>query len=197
MTRVIRYDATDGEALSEAEIISRQQVMETIQFLKGYIPGFKDAYLINCGTQIGVRESRRVIGEYVLTGEDVVKGMTFEDVIALGSYPIDIHSPDGADLDVIKMNPGTIYHIPYRSILNKTVPNLLVAGRCLSATHEALASARVTPTAMLVGQAAGTAAAIAAKEGKLPREIEIEKFKQRSGNKGVICQRKTFHDFNN
>ncbi|MDQ0253009.1 ribulose 1,5-bisphosphate synthetase/thiazole synthase [Evansella vedderi] len=178
MTRVIRYDATDGQALSKAEIISRRQVMEVVQFLQRDVPGFEEAILINCGTQIGVRESRRIIGEYVLTGEDVVTGRKFDDVIALGSYPIDIHAPDGDEINVIQMEPGTIYDIPYRSILNKEVPNLLVAGRCLSATHEALASARVTPTAMLVGQAAGTAAAIAVHEEQLPRNISIEKLQQ-------------------
>lgn len=178
MTRVIRHDATDGEALSKAEVIARRQVMEVVQFLQKDIPGFEEAILINCGTQIGVRESRRIIGEYILTGEDVVSGRKFEDVIALGSYPIDIHAPDGDELNVIQMKPGTIYDIPYRAILNKEVPNLLVAGRCLSATHEALASARVTPTAMLVGQAAGTAAAIATAEGKLPRNISIDKLQQ-------------------
>ncbi len=171
MTRVVRHDATDGKALSRAEVVSRQQVMEVLKFLKKFIPGFSNAELINCGTQIGVRESRRVIGEYVLTEEDVVQGRKFKDVIALGSYPIDIHSPDGSELDVMKMEPGTVYHIPYRSIRNKTVPNLLAAGRCLSATHKALASARVTPTAMIVGQAAGRAAAMAAAEGVLPAEI--------------------------
>ncbi|MFA9560347.1 FAD-dependent oxidoreductase [Evansella sp. AB-rgal1] len=174
MTRVIRHDATDGQALSKAEVIARKQVMEVVEFLQNNVPGFEEALLINCGTQIGVRESRRVIGEYVLTGEDVVTGKKFDDVIALGSYPIDIHSPDGDELNVVHMKPGTIYDIPYRSILNKSVQNLLVAGRCLSATHEALASARVTPTAMLVGQAAGTASALAVKEDKLPRQISIK-----------------------
>ncbi|MBU9712717.1 FAD-dependent oxidoreductase [Evansella tamaricis] len=178
MTRVIRYDATDGQALSQAEVISRRQVMEVVQFLQEYIPGFKESILINCGTQIGVRESRRIIGEYILTGEDLINGKKFEDCIALGSYPIDIHAPDGDELNVIEMEPGTIYDIPYRSILNNKVRNLLVAGRCLSATHEALASARVTPTAMLVGQAAGTAAAMAAKAGVLPREVDIKSLQE-------------------
>ncbi|WP_197276421.1 FAD-dependent oxidoreductase [Bacillus sp. JCM 19034] len=184
MTRVIRYDATDGQALSKAEVIARKQVMEVVEFLQNDVPGFEEAILINCGTQIGVRESRRIIGEYVLTGEDVVSGAKFEDVIALGSYPIDIHAPDGNEINVIKMKPGTIYDIPYRSILNKKVPNLLVAGRCLSATHEALASARVTPTAMLIGQAAGTAAAIAAKEETLPRNISINHLQHNLRNQG-------------
>lgn len=173
MSRVIRFDATDGEALSNAEQIGRRQVMEIVDFLVNYIPGFENAFLINCGTQIGVRESRRLLGDYILTGEDVVMGREFPDVIALGSYPIDIHSPDGGDLDVVKMAPGTIYHIPYRSITNRHVPNLVVAGRCISATHEALASARVTPTAMIIGQAAGTAAALSVQTGNLPNEVDV------------------------
>jgi hypothetical protein len=179
MTRVIRHDATDGQALSRAEVLGRRQVMEVVQFLKEDIPGFERAELLNCGTQIGVRESRRIIGQYVLTGEDVVQGRRFPDVIARGSYPIDIHAPDGDQLHVIKMEPGTTYDIPYRSILNDTVRNLLVAGRCLSATHEALASARVTPTAMVVGQGAGTAAALASRYKVCPHEIDVQELQQR------------------
>ncbi|AOM81751.1 FAD-dependent oxidoreductase [Salisediminibacterium beveridgei] len=194
MTRVIRYDATDGNALSRAEVISRQQVMEVVAFLQKYIPGCEDAVLINCGTQIGVRESRRTLGKYQLTGEDVVKGRTFDDVIAPGSYPIDIHSPDGDELNVLKMEPGTIYHIPYRSILNDYRKNLLSAGRCLSAEHEALASARVTPTAMLVGQAAGTAGAVAAKQQCLPEEVDIQEIQALLKARGCFLGETVHHD---
>lgn len=197
MTRVIRYDATDGEALSHAEIIGRRQVMEVMNFLNDYIPGFENAFLINCGTQIGVRESRRLVGNYVLTGEDVVNGRTFSDVIALGSYPIDIHAPDGKELHVIKMPPGTIYHIPYRSLTNPMISNLLVAGRCLSATHEALASARVTPTAMFIGQAAGTAAALANKLNCLPNEIDVKKVQQLLREQGCYLSKEEIPETNN
>lgn len=192
MTRVIRHDATDGQALSKAEILGRQQVMEAVRFLQSDIPGFENAELINCGTQIGVRESRRIVGKYILTGEDVVKGRKFFDVIARGSYPIDIHSPDGEELNVIKMEPGTSYDIPYRSVINDKVHNLLVAGRCLSATHEALASARVTPTAMVVGQGVGTAAALAIKHKCSPHDINIQELQklicQQRGNLRDVCQ---------
>jgi hypothetical protein len=184
MTRVIRFDATDGKALARAEVLGRQQVMQAVSFLKEYIPGFSKAKLITCGTQIGVRESRRIVGEYILIGEDVVKGKKFDDVIARGSYPIDIHSPDGDELNVIVMEPGTSYDIPYRSVLNSTVPNLLVAGRCLSATHEALASARVTPTAMAVGQAVGTAGAIASQHKIAPSQIDISDLQKRLDEQG-------------
>lgn len=173
MTRVIRYDATEGKALSEAEVIGRRQVMEVIRFLQRDIPGFASSYLINCGTQIGVRESRRMIGKYVLTEKDVMQGSRFDDVIARGSYPIDIHSPDSSKLDATQVKFGHVYDIPYRAVLNDTVRNLIVGGRCLSATHEALASARVTPTAMAVGQAIGTAAALASQANVLPEQVDI------------------------
>ncbi|WP_054950709.1 FAD-dependent oxidoreductase [Numidum massiliense] len=192
MTRVIRHDATDGQALSSAEVLGRRQVMEVVEFLKSDIPGFENAELINCGTQIGVRESRRIVGKYILSGEDVVQGRKFDDVIARGSYPIDIHSPDGGDLDVIQMERGTSYDIPYRCVINDSVHNLLVAGRCLSATHEALASARVTPTAMVVGQAVGIAAALAVNEQCSPHDVDVKQLQalicEQKGNLGVICQ---------
>lgn len=197
MTRVIRYDATNGEALSNAEVIGRRQVMEVVDFLVKYIPGFESAVLITCGTQIGVRESRRLIGEYILTGEDVVSGRKFPDVIALGTYPIDIHSPDGDELNVIKMQPGTIYHIPYRTITNKMVPNLLVAGRCISATHEALASARVTPTAMSIGQVAGTAAALASKQNLHPNELEVKELQRVLRDQGCYLSKEEIPLTNN
>ncbi|MDF2662259.1 MAG: hypothetical protein K0Q94_5050 [Paenibacillus sp.] len=173
MTRVIRYDATDGQALTQAEIVSRGQVMEAVRFLNKRIPGFENAVLINCGTQIGVRESRRMQGVYTLTGEDVLAGRKFDDVIARGSYPIDIHSPDSGDLDATEMKSASSYDIPYRSLLNDTARNLIAAGRCISATHEALASARVSPTAMAIGEAAGTAAALAAVSGAEPLQLDI------------------------
>ncbi|UVI27265.1 FAD-dependent oxidoreductase [Paenibacillus spongiae] len=189
MTRVIRYDATDGAALSAAEILSRQQVMEVVRFLNRRIPGFGAAYLINCGTQIGVRESRRIQGKYTLTADDVLSGRTFDDVIARGSYPIDIHSPDSGELDATELNRGSAYDIPYRCLLNDHVHNLLVAGRCISATHEAIASARVSPTAMAIGHAAGAAAALAATSGAAPGDVDVRCIQrliaQQGGNLGI------------
>ncbi|WP_127587198.1 FAD-dependent oxidoreductase [Paenibacillus koleovorans] len=189
MTRVIRYDATDGAALSHAEVLARQQVMEVVRFLNKRVPGFERASLINCGTQIGVRESRRIRGLYTLTADDVLTGRCFEDVIARGSYPIDIHSPDSGELHATEIKRASAYDIPYRCLLNKRIRNLLVAGRCISATHEALASARVSPTAMAIGHAAGAAAALAAEEGVDPAALDVGRIQrlimQHGGNLGI------------
>jgi hypothetical protein len=133
--------------------------------MRKYLPGFENAGLIGTGPQIGVRETRRIVGHYVLTGEDVLSCRKFDDQIAEASYCIDIHLP-GSTGDIIHyLPPGQCYGIPYRCLVAKEVDNLLVPGRALSATHEAASSARVMPICMTTGEAAGSAAAIAAHQG--------------------------------
>jgi hypothetical protein len=123
---------------------------------------------------MGVRETRRIVGEYVLTVEDLATGREFEDVIALCGYPVDIHSPtdDGGGADG-RFQTANIYQIPYRSLVPKDLDGLLVAGRCISATHEALGAIRVMPPAFAMGEAAGTAAAIALEYRVEPRRVEV------------------------
>ena len=162
-TRVIKLNPVDPWDLSIAECEGRRQAAELIRFFKTSCAGFENATLISTGAQIGVRESRRVMGEYVLTAEDLLSSKHFEDTAALGGYPIDIHNPTGAKTETTHLKPGQFYYIPYRSLVAKGFSNLLVAGRCISATHEAGAAIRVTPIAMATGQAAGTAAALSAK----------------------------------
>ena len=173
MTRITRADGTTSSGLTRGEVEGRRQVAQVMAFLRRYVPGCSRVELIQTGTQVGVRESRRVKGQYVLTGRDVVSGASFPDSVARGAYPVDIHSPSGVGLEVIPMAPGTSYDIPYRCLLPTGVTNLLVAGRCISAEHEALASARITATAMAVGEAAGTAAALSAMAGVEPGQLEI------------------------
>lgn len=176
-TRVIQRSGVDPEDLTEAEIEGRKQMMSLVAFVKKYIPGFKNARLNSSGVQIGVRESRRLLGEYILTGEDVQQGRKFGDVIARGYFPIDIHHPGGAE--GYQKGGSTweelvdSYDIPYRCLLPKKKENLLAAGRCISVTHEALGSTRSTGSCMALGQAAGTAAAIAVRQGILPRNVNI------------------------
>lgn len=143
------------------------------KFFKQYIPGFADASVVNTGTQIGVRETRRIIGEYVLNGEDVLNGTRFDDVIARSGYPIDIHNPEGKGVTANFIKEGGAYDIPYRSIVPKNIDNLLLAGRCISTTHEAQATTRLTPSCMALGQAAGVAAAIAAKEKCAVKDVDV------------------------
>jgi hypothetical protein len=140
-------------------------------FRRRYVPGFEHAYVVQSGVNIGVRETRRIIGEYQLTAADVLEARKFDDVIARGAYPIDIHNPTGSGTILERLPPGEAYDIPLRCLLPQEVDQLVVAGRCISGTHEAHSSYRVMPIAMATGQAAGVCAALAARTGKRPRDL--------------------------
>lgn len=172
-TRVVKLNPVDPWDLSKAEQEGRRQAHELIRFFRGSCAGFENAILVSTGVQIGVRESRRVMGDYVLTGEDLLQSRYFEDTVALGGYPIDIHNPTGAKTETTHLKPGQYYYIPLRSLIVKGFENLLVCGRCMSATHEAGAAIRVTPIAMGVGQAAGAAAGLVAIRHVPVRKLEI------------------------
>jgi len=187
-TRIVKVDGTKADDLTYAEIEGRRQMAELIKFLKEKVPGFENAYLLMSAVQVGVRETRRIIGEYVLTGEDVIKARKFSDVIARGSYPIDIHSPTGEGTVIKRLPPGESYDIPYRCIVPKKVENLLIAGRCISCTHEAQAAIRVIPIVVAIGQAAGTAAALAAKLHASLREMNVPLLQEALKKQGAILR---------
>ena len=174
-TRIIRLNPVDPWDLSKAEAEGRKQAHELISFFVSSCRGFENAVLTSTGVQIGVRESRRVMGDYMLTADDLMASRKFADSVALGGYPIDIHNPEGAETDTTHLAPGQFYYIPLRSLIVKGFSNLMVCGRCLSATHEAGAAIRVTPIAMATGQAAGVAAGICATKEILIRELEYTK----------------------
>jgi hypothetical protein len=174
MTRVVNVDPLDPVDLTRAEIESRLQVMQLLTFFKTRVPGFENARLAGTGTQVGIRESRRIVGRYTLTAADVLAGRRFDDAVARSAYPIDIHNPSGSGTTTHRLSPGESYEIPYRCLVPIDRERLLVAGRCISTTHEALASTRLTPTVMTLGQAAGTAAAMAAKDdGARVGEVDV------------------------
>jgi len=161
-TRVVKLDPTDPFQLSRAETEARQQIREILRFLKEQeIPAFADAQIVSIATAIGIRESRKLKGEHILTVEELKACSRFPDSVAAGNYDVDIHNPEGAGTSHYYFAPGEYYTIPYRSLLPKELDNLLVAGRCLSATHEAQASVRIMPICATLGQAAGTAVALA------------------------------------
>ena len=162
MSRVIKKSAVNSFELTEAEIEGRRQAREIVAFMRKNIPGFEECRMLSTGPQIGIRESRKIDGIYKLTGEDLLANTMFADAVAMGGYPIDIHSPDSEGMKHCHLKPGSWYSIPYRSLVTKEVENLLVAGRCISVTHEACAAIRVTPIVMAIGQAAGTAAGLSA-----------------------------------
>lgn len=176
-TRIQKINPTDAWALSWAETEGRRQAYELFGFMRRRIPGFASAVLVSTGPNLGIRESRRVKGDYILSADDLLDGVTFEDEIACGGYPVDIHSPDGEGTCSRHLAWGAVYGIPYRCLLNNEIENLITVGRCISATHEAGAAVRLSPIAMAVGQAGGTAAAQAVFGGHNPVELDYRKLR--------------------
>lgn len=164
----LALDATDALALSRAEIEGRRQAWRAASYIRANVPGCGDGRLRAFATQLGIRETRRIQGEHVLTAEDLLEPVHFADSIAAGAYPIDIHSAAGGAFHVQPMGDDHAYQIPYRSLIPVSFDNALVAGRGLSATHTALGAVRVMTILMAVGQAAGTAAALAALSSTAP-----------------------------
>lgn len=171
-TRIVMKDATNAEELTQAELMVREQCWEMFNFLKKYIAGFENSYLQLTAPQIGVRESRRIVGKYVLTEEDVLQGRKFEDSICYCSYTVDIHNPAGKGTVIKHLNKGDYYGIPYRCLLPVNIENLMVAGRPISSTHEAHSSLRIMPTCAAIGEAAGTAAAMSIIKQITPGELD-------------------------
>lgn len=160
-TRIIKKSPLNVFDLSIAEKEAREQMWELYNFLKNNCEGFENSVLLSSASEIGVRESRMIKGKYVLTEDDIKNCTKFDDAIAACNYEIDIHSPDGSGTTLYYFKEGTYYNIPYRCLQTENIDNLLVAGRCISATHEAQSSLRIMPTCCCIGQAAGTAIAVA------------------------------------
>lgn len=171
-TRIVKVLGTDVWDLAYAEREGRRQIGQIAAFLRKYVPGFERSHVDQSGTTVGIRETRRIRGEYELTADDLLACRKFEDVIAHGSYPIDIHNPSGSGTILKHLPPGGAYDIPLRCLIPKDVENFLVAGRCISGTHEALSSYRVMPISMATGQAAGVCAALSVLQRVLPRQVE-------------------------
>ena len=187
MTRVPNVDATDPEQLTAAELEGRRQVAEYARFLRDRVPGFESAVVVATSPAIGVRESRRVHGDYRLTRADVLDARRFDDEIALCGAPIEDHHA-GGDTEWRYVREGEVYGIPYRALLPAGIDGLLVAGRCFSATHDAHASARSMATCMAMGQAAGTAAAMAAQSGSVPRAVDPARLRERLAADGAVLE---------
>ncbi len=165
------YNCSDPDELTEAETKGRKLVEEATSFLVSRMPGFKGAFLVDSATQVGVRETRRIVGEYILTEGDVIQSRRFHDSIACCSWPIELHDEKEATRWRF-LREGSYYQIPYRCLLPLGAERLLVAGRCISSARSALASVRVIGPCMAEGQAASSAAYLAIKESKIPREID-------------------------
>lgn len=178
-TRVVKLNPTDAFDLTKAEIMAREQVLELFLFLRENFDCFKNSHLLSTAAQIGVRESRMIDGEYLLTGTDLVTCRKFDDVIALGNYDIDIHNPEGEGTSHYYFKDGEYYSIPYRSLIPKNSHNLLTAGRCISVDHEAQASIRIMPIVCCLGEAAGFAIALAKAENAGVSEIDTNRLQEK------------------
>jgi hypothetical protein len=188
ISRITRHSALDPFELSRAETEGRKQAHQIAAFLKRYFPGFENSYIISTGPNIGIRESRKINGVYKLTAEDIIENRMFPDAIAMGGYPVDIHSPDGEETNHRFLKPGSWYSIPYRSVITNEIDNLFVTGRCLSATHEACAAIRVTPIVMAISQGVGTAAALAVKMNIPVQKIDINELRNQLKQDGVFLE---------
>jgi glycine/D-amino acid oxidase-like deaminating enzyme len=172
MTRMDGYDPTDPLSLTGAEIEGRRQAREYIRFLTQCVPGYEHARLVGLSTQIGIRETRRVYGDYRLAIEDVLEARKFPDSIGQCGAPVEDHHP-GRDTKWVYIPYSGVYDIPFRALIPQELDNVLVAGRCFSATHEAHASCRSMAQCMAMGQAAGTAAALCAREKAGTRDLDV------------------------
>lgn len=191
-TRIQKLDGTSNLDLTKAEIEGRRQVQQLMHFFRKYMPGFEDAVLLDTAAQIGVRETRRIVGDYVLTVEDIMEARSFPDTIALNAYPIDIHSPTddsgGATAAHEFGDPPRFHEIPYRVLIPKGLERILVAGRCISATHEALGAVRVMPPVFAMGHAAGTAAALTVSQGHSVRDVDVSMLQSELQAQGAILE---------
>jgi hypothetical protein len=176
-TRVAGLSGYNAEDVTNAEILERRNVNRVINLMKKHIPSFKNSVLL-ATSPIGFRESRNILGDYIMTKEDVVNGASFSDGVARGAYPIDIHDPKGGRTKFIFIRDGGSYEIPFRCLLPKNLQNVIVAGKTISATHEANGSTRIMACVISQGEAAGTAAAMCCKKGGNTRSIDIENLRR-------------------
>jgi hypothetical protein len=186
MSRVTGVNGVDADSVSRAEVVARAQVFYLADFLKRFVPGFERSALHETAAALGIRETRRLVGRYVLTGIAAIRCVSFADAIAQGSYMIDIHDPQGRRKAIGGQLQGDCYDIPWRCLLPKTVTNLIVCGRCISADHVAHSSTRIQGTSMLTGQAAGTGAALAVVHNAGVDRLSPSRLQEKLAADGVV-----------
>ena len=185
-TRVVKKNPTSAFDVTEAEIIARRQVFEIYDFMKKHADGLEDSFLMMTAPEIGVRESRMIVGDYVLAEEECRACARFEDAIAACNYDIDIHNPEGSGTSHYYFKDGEYYTIPYRALIPKNANNMLVAGRCISSDHGAQASYRIMPTVTVIGEAAGTAIGLAVRGRVGVRDISISELQSTLRKNGAF-----------
>ena len=174
------------EDRSEQEVVSQQRLYDVAEALRLYVPGFENSYLTGIAALLGIRESRRIVGDYKVTLEDFKNARQFEDNIGLGAMPAGTHTPDGVTMEVYDLEPGKSMGIPYRCLIPQKVEGLLVAGRCVSYEPDVANCIRCMPQCMVMGEAAGTAAAIAVEMNTTPRNVDIKMLQEALRKQQVI-----------
>jgi hypothetical protein len=183
-----RVDATNVESLSEAIGSMRDFTVRTANYFREYVPGFENSYLLQVADIVGVRETRRIVGDYVLTGADVLEARTFEDAIGFCGATVDVHNVEGGK-ELTRMSAireGKSYQVPYRMLLPRGIDNLLVAGRCVSADRVACGSIRQQAGCLVTGQGAGVAAALASRARTTPRALPYAQRRAELATQGVV-----------
>jgi hypothetical protein len=187
-TRILGFRGNDSVELSNAMVNGRRQIETIFRFMKTFFPGFENSIIMDTGSLLGLRESRRVVGDYVFLEKDISAATRFDDAVVSNNGGIEIHSPTGFGLTAGqagsraagRLGKGEYYHVPYRSIIVRDFNNLFVAGRCFSADHPALSAARNIAYCIALGQAAGSAGAQLVKTGKTNvREIDIRALQEK------------------
>lgn len=182
-------DGTDALELSGAEILGRQQIAGVAGFLKE-VPGFEESYIVDIAPQVGIRETRRVHGQYMLTERDVLDCASFDDTIGVNGWPLELHLKGDVEFRWPKIPESRGFnHLPYRMVVPQGLDNLWVAGRCASMTHEAQSAARVTGACFVMGQAAGTAAALALDAGCSASQVDVAALQSRLEAAGAYLGR--------
>jgi hypothetical protein len=183
-------DGTDVDQLTHGELQGRQQAFEAFEFIRDRTPGFGDSYIVDLAPQIGIRETRRLVGEYQLTEDDVLDCADFADTIGVNGWPVEAHMPGTVEFRWQRgENPRGFNQLPYRMMLPRRVDNLLVAGRCASMTQMGQSSARVTGPCFAMGQAAGAAADLALSAGVSPRQVDVAELQRRLDSDGAYLGR--------
>jgi len=175
-SNILGLDGSTSSDLTKAEFIGRNQIKQVYRILSEEIPGFEKSILLETATQVGVRETRRAIGDYIMSGDDIRSGKKFDDAVARGCYGIDIHGQKDEEDKMEDLPSGEFYEIPARSLIIRDAENLLVAGRCISATREAHGALRIQPTSAATGEACGAWVSIASKKNILLRSVHYKDF---------------------
>jgi hypothetical protein len=185
-------DGTDARSLSEGELEGRRQIVDYLRFLRRKIPGFEGAYALDIAPQLGIRETRRLVGEAMLSGDDVLNCVDFDDTIGVNGWPLEMHVAGDVKWAWPPIPESRGYnHLPYRMLLPRRasaggVDNLLVAGRCASMTHDGQSAARVTGACFVMGQAAGTAAALATRQRRSVHDLDIRQLQRTLVEQGAF-----------